>query len=410
MGYILKDELDQFLNNAKKEMKQLYEKIKQHPLTCLICIIVIIIALLSLIVLPYWRVTQFGITNPKDFADAENSYRATIAQILGGIAVAIGIYFTRAVDQLGNPSIEIRLGGIYALERIANESDKDYWPIMEILTAYVRKNSPYEKIEGKDIDYNPFYDVINKKEDSIVKKKPFDIQAILNVIGRRKYSPYSGETECLDLSKTNLSEYNLIGAHLEKADLQEANLQEAKLRYANLVGAYLKDANIQGASLDNVFLNDAFLKRAKLQWAELWSAVLKNANLQEANLKNAFLHGVNFENADLGNDTDYNPNFWGLDLASGANLEDAHLSKANLKKSNLKWANLKGAVFNDANFEGANLEGADLEGANLNGAKNLTVNQLSKVKTLYNAKLDEELEKPLREKYPDLFKEPKAKF
>ena len=58
--------------------------------------------------------------------------------------------FTRAVDQLGaidqlgNPAIEIRLGGIYALERIANESEKDYWPIMEILTAYVRKNSPVE--------------------------------------------------------------------------------------------------------------------------------------------------------------------------------------------------------------------------------------------------------------------------
>ena len=93
MGYILKDELDQFWEYSKKEMKQLYEKIKQHPLTCLICIIVIIIALLSLIVLPYWRVTQFGITNPKDFADTENNYRATIAQILGGIAVAIGIYF-----------------------------------------------------------------------------------------------------------------------------------------------------------------------------------------------------------------------------------------------------------------------------------------------------------------------------
>jgi hypothetical protein len=67
----------------------------------------------------------------------ENSYRATLAQILGGIAVGIGIYFawgnlitaregqiterfTRAIDQLGNPSIEIRLGGIYALERISH--------------------------------------------------------------------------------------------------------------------------------------------------------------------------------------------------------------------------------------------------------------------------------------------------
>jgi hypothetical protein len=43
----------------------------------------------------------------------------------------------------------------------------------------------------------------------------------------------------------------------------------------------------------------------------------------------------------------------------------------------------------------------------ITGTKNLTIDQLSKVKTLYNAKLDKELEKPLREKYPDLFEKPK---
>lgn len=77
-----------------------------------------------------------------------------MAQIFGGVAIAIGIYytwgylttaregqiterFTRAVDQLGNDKLEIRLGGIHALERIADESNRDYWPIMEILTAYI---------------------------------------------------------------------------------------------------------------------------------------------------------------------------------------------------------------------------------------------------------------------------------
>lgn len=74
-------------------MRQLYGKVKRHPLTCLGCIIVIIIFVFLLIALPYWRVTKFGITNPKDLADAENSYRATLAQILGGGAVLIGIYF-----------------------------------------------------------------------------------------------------------------------------------------------------------------------------------------------------------------------------------------------------------------------------------------------------------------------------
>jgi hypothetical protein len=60
----------------------------------------------------------------------------TTAQILGGTALLSGLYFTwrtlhvnregqiterftRAIDQLGDQRLEIRLGGIYALERIA---------------------------------------------------------------------------------------------------------------------------------------------------------------------------------------------------------------------------------------------------------------------------------------------------
>src|SRR5215212_519087 len=69
-----------------------------------------------------------------------NEYRATWAQILGGAALLSGLYFTwrtlqvnregqiterftRAIDQLGKVEdrqklFEIRVGGIYALERI----------------------------------------------------------------------------------------------------------------------------------------------------------------------------------------------------------------------------------------------------------------------------------------------------
>ena len=78
------------------------------------------------------------------------------------------------------------MGGIYALERIANESKKDYWPIMEILTAYVRKNSPkknYLTIEPISIDIQANESTINKVSD--IRKIPLDIQAVLTVLGRR---------------------------------------------------------------------------------------------------------------------------------------------------------------------------------------------------------------------------------
>jgi hypothetical protein len=73
---------------------------------------------------------------------------------------------------------------------------------------------------------------------------------------------------------------------------------------------------------------------------------------------------------------------------------------------NLEMAYLQGADLKDAHLEGANLIDVHLEEADLKQAKNLTIDQLSKVKTLYDAKLDEQYLIPLKEKYPTLFEEP----
>lgn len=54
-----------------------------------------------------------------------------------------------------------------------------------------------------------------------------------------------------------------------------------------------------------------------------------------------------------------------------------------------------------ANFKGANLERADLR-----EAYNLSFNQLSEVKTLYDAKLDKDLLITLKKKCPLLFEKP----
>lgn len=443
----LREAFEKYKRSKIPSLSTICERASQYSKTCLLFVIILFLIFIYLIQqVPHWQVSQFGITNPKDLADAENSYRATLAQILGGVAVGIGIYFawgnlttaregqiterfTRAVDHLGSEKLEIRLGGIYALERIANESDKDYWPIIEILTAYIRNNSPAKIIETKDdnsfadfqasedkkyesevMEFQSFDEY--KKDETEVNKLPLDIQAILTVIRRRKYSFSSGEPEFLDLRKTNLSRFYLIGANLEGADLQEADLRGTYLQHANLNGAYLKGAYLKNTFLMKAYLHDAILKEAKLQLAVLSGSVLTNANLQEADLKNAFLSNANFENADFGHNDDFNPQFWGLSWASGATLENASLHGANLKKANLKGTNLKRAVFKEANLEMANLEHADIEGANFEGANlretyNLTIEQLSKVKTLYNAKLDEELEKSLREKHFVLFEKPK---
>src|SRR5215203_26627 len=87
--------------------------------------------------------------------------------------------FTRAIDQLGEtnsngePKLELRLGGIYALERIAKDSpERDYSTVMEVLTAYVRQNS---SIPSKETN-----------EATGLKEPRADIKAVLDVVGRRQ--------------------------------------------------------------------------------------------------------------------------------------------------------------------------------------------------------------------------------
>jgi hypothetical protein len=43
------------------------------------------------------------------------------------------------------PNLEVRLGAIYALERIAQDSERDHIPIMETLCAYIRENSHWRE-------------------------------------------------------------------------------------------------------------------------------------------------------------------------------------------------------------------------------------------------------------------------
>ena len=99
-----------------------------------------------------------------------------------------------------------------------------------------------------------------------------------------------------------------------------------------------------------------------------------------------------------------------------ANKEHVKLIKKRLEEWN-GWRrkhpeerpDLSGANLSGANLNVADLSDADLYGAVLREAENLTIEQLSKVKSLYGVKLDAELMEQIKEKYPNLLKEPKPK-
>jgi Pentapeptide repeats (8 copies) len=155
--------------------------------------------------------------------------------------------FTRAIDQLGHERTEIRLGGIYALERIARESEEDHWPIMEVLTAYVRQHAPWppaevqQSEEGTDLNRSEEDSggSRQKSEPTEVPAPASDIQAIMTVLRRRTHSLGHGESDPLDLHEANLARVNLSTANLRGADLSATILREADLWRADLSKADL---------------------------------------------------------------------------------------------------------------------------------------------------------------------------
>lgn len=53
--------------------------------------------------------------------------------------------FTKAIGQLGDAARDVRIGAIFALERITKDSPEDQPTIMEVLTAYVREHAPRQR-------------------------------------------------------------------------------------------------------------------------------------------------------------------------------------------------------------------------------------------------------------------------
>lgn len=248
----------------------------------------------------------------KEYLDAEDNARKTIAQIFGAALVFIGFFlawqrnqiqqkgqlterFTKAIEQLGArdaqgyPVIGIRFGGIYALEKLAKESREYHGQIFETLTAYVRANAPWPPADLTSGCATP------QETEPTMRK---DIQAVLTVIGRRRWTVF--EEARLDLSSTDLRKAELLGANLANAWLEKVNLEGATLKKVNFMGANLWKANLRSAILDGANLMGASAREANFTSASLRETNFMSSKLYEANLTNVCLEGAKFTHVSFG--------------------------------------------------------------------------------------------------------------
>lgn len=286
-----------------------------------------------------------------------NDARSSVLQALAGLLVVFGAIatwrqvhisregqitdrFSRAVDQLGSPVTDVRIGALYALERIARNSPADRDHIQYLLGAYIRTRMPWPgsaPVEGSlprakspmvpwgrrrarpgggalpepivrrgewarkklassaritSSNYGTTVGCLHHPTSTVDEHLPWmrerapDIQAAMGVLGRR--SP-SRDEPTIYLSRVDL----------RSIALPHARLNGAKLRYANLARAVLEGVWLEGSDLTASDLRRAFLVGTRFRGANLSRAHLQGANLRRADLSNAGLQGANLADAIL---------------------------------------------------------------------------------------------------------------
>lgn len=188
---------------------------------------------------------QFEHTREKDRDQAELTREG---QVTGRYVEAIKLLAAQdSKDKDGRREVRLteRLGGIYALERIMRDSEKDHDTVVQVLAAFVRQHAPAPDPELPD------------PSDQMGFPAPKDdVQAALTVLGRR---PARSESQVVDLSLTalwrvdlagaRLAGANLFGAELQRADLTGADLKRARLSAAVFTDAKVKGLDLRGADL-----------------------------------------------------------------------------------------------------------------------------------------------------------------
>jgi uncharacterized protein YjbI with pentapeptide repeats len=246
--------------------------------------------------------------------------------------------YTKAIEQLGSKELDVRIGGIYALERIARDSAKDHPTVMEVLTAFIREHSR-EPWPPPDVG-----------SSGRTAAAPL---ALSSMTGTQRPARTVRYLAARASSSTGPPEQE----RLTRPDVQAAvRVVMRRDAHRDILPIDLTRADLSGADLARLHLADVATGADFRIGADLGRAILRGANLRSANLRSADLTDANLDGADL----------------AGAWLSGAALVGAYLRSANLRWAhldaNLRGADLTDANLSSANLDHANLTGAHLDGA------------------------------------------
>jgi uncharacterized protein YjbI with pentapeptide repeats len=322
--------------------------------------------------------------------------------------------FTKAVEQLGatrevtvqekkfsagnfvdetisrtEPNLEVRLGAIYALERIAAYSQRDHWPIMEVLSAYIRnsQNTGMANLAPSESkEYEQWY-------NDLYRSGPReDCQAALTVICRRagqRIKQEQTKEEVIDFSGANLQRARTQRGNFSRANFRGAALDFAGFNRMDLEKAIFDECTMSGTHFSSSQLSRASFESCSLQRVTFLSCQIPGALFIEAKLKNvAFeasdLRSTSFDSAELSNV-----------VFSWVNLTDVNFSRVQLSPPFLQaTTRFRNVTFGAWSKSSSRFEGAELFHCDFSSCSDLISSDFEMALGDGSTKLPSQVERP----------------
>ena len=320
--------------------------------------------------------------------------------------------FAKAVEMLSDSDRYIRLGGIYALERIAKDSDKDYWQVMEILSAFIRSKSvrnqpiigetelevePYttatlRQIEERRIDdLNDEYDEERRRseheneywwEDMLSgeinphykKTMSEDVQAAITAIGRRKIwkenPDYVINLRNLELTGICISgNYNNVdfsGSHFICTTFRGDSSNPSSFDRTNFSNAYFMRAKTTDCSMQNAVFRDATIGFSKFQNSNFTGSDFTDCLMDAIEISDCEFVESNFSNVEIGQGIRKL-----VEKGRGKMVQEpVWLSGSNeVIRSNFRSVRLNGSLLSRMSFKDVNFQSADFIEVKTNGTR-----------------------------------------
>ena len=187
--------------------------------------------------------------------------------------------YQKGAEMLGSGVLSVRLGGIYALNRLAKEHPSEYHvQIMELFCAFVR--NPAKKESEIEIR--------RREKDRHVPDLGVDVAEVMTAIGQRSEDGIAEEGKAegfeLNFRRADLRRLSLLGGNLRGADFTGAYLMHSHFADTDLRGANCSHGHLYMAHFLICNLTDVNLSWSDLSGATLFTSVFDNTELTKTEI------------------------------------------------------------------------------------------------------------------------------